>query len=402
MGYQHPDVSGWTGWLFELLWSFDKPHNLVPSLHVALASLLWPVYARHTQSVTRLLVHVWFTLIIASPLLTLQHHVLDVATGAMLGQFCLFVFRDYPRSRALETSKPNIRVAGFYAIGSAVLGVLAISYGSWLWLLLWPAMSLALIAIAYSRGNSSVFRKSGGRHPISTRIVLGPYLLGVYARLLLYRRRRGAWVLAAPGVYCGRLLNNREARVLVTMGITGVLDLTAEHAESKDFRNIEYLNVPVLDLTAPSPEQLNCATSLIAKHALRGGVYVHCALGISRSVAATTAYARNLVVRADLPGLNKDDVKIEVTDDGLVIRGERKNEHEERGEGFYRGERSYGQFYRLIPLPDDIDTDQMRADFSNGVLEITVPVPEREQRRREIPIGAESGKQSKAASTKQT
>ena len=97
----------------------------------------------------------------------------------------------------------------------------------------------------------------------------------------------------------------------------------------------------------------------------------------------------NLIVRAELPGVNKDDVNVQVTDDGLVIQGERKEEHEENREGFYRSERSYGHFYRLIPLPDDIHTDQVRADFNNGVLEITVPVPQTQQRRREIPISAE-------------
>ena len=108
----------------------------------------------------------------------------------------------------------------------------------------------------------------------------------------------------------------------------------------------------------------------------------------------------NLVVRAELPGVNKDDVKIQVTDDGLVIQGERREEHDEKREGFYRSERSYGQFYRLIPLPNDINPDQVRADFNNGVLEITVPVPQAQQRRKEIPIGA--GGQSQAASAKRT
>ncbi len=84
----------------------------------------------------------------------------------------------------------------------------------------------------------------------------------------------------------------------------------------------------------------------------------------------------------------------------LVIQGERKEEHEEKKEGFYRSERSYGQFYRLIPLPDDVNLDQVRADFNNGVLEITVPVPQTQQRRNEIPIGV--GGQSQAASAKQT
>jgi HSP20 family protein len=106
----------------------------------------------------------------------------------------------------------------------------------------------------------------------------------------------------------------------------------------------------------------------------------------------------NLIVRAELPGVNKDDVKIQLIDDGLVIQGERKEEHEEKREGFYRSERSYGQFYRRIPLPADINPDQVRAEFNNGVLEVSVPVPEGEQRRKEIPISADG--QSQAASAK--
>lgn len=289
-GYPRPAVSGWSGWLFGFLWSFDKPHNLVPSLHVALASLLWPLYARHTRAPLRWFVHAWFTLIVASPLLTWQHHVLDVATGAMLGQVCRFAFPEWREHGLVRSAAANVRVAGLYATGSAVLGILAIALGSWFWLLLWPAASLALIAIAYARGNSAVFRKADGRLPISTRVVLGPYLCGTFVRLLIYRRRSEPWVEAAPGVYCGRLLTEREALAMRSMGITGVLDLTAEHAERRSFLEIEYLNVPVLDLTQPSREQLDVAAAFIAEHASRGGVYVHCALGIARSVAAVAGY----------------------------------------------------------------------------------------------------------------
>lgn len=109
----------------------------------------------------------------------------------------------------------------------------------------------------------------------------------------------------------------------------------------------------------------------------------------------------NLVVRAELPGVDDADVRVSVTDDGLVIEGERKEEHEENREGFYRTERSYGHFYRLIPLPDDVDSDQVRADFNNGVLEITVPIPQSQERRREIPVNAQGGEQSQAATTRQ-
>jgi HSP20 family molecular chaperone IbpA/Arc/MetJ-type ribon-helix-helix transcriptional regulator len=76
----------------------------------------------------------------------------------------------------------------------------------------------------------------------------------------------------------------------------------------------------------------------------------------------------NLVVSAELPGLNKDDVKVEVTGDGLVIQGERKREQEEERGGVHRSERSYGSFYRSIPLPEGANIEQAKAQFNNGVL----------------------------------
>ena len=93
------------------------------------------------------------------------------------------------------------------------------------------------------------------------------------------------------------------------------------------------------------------------------------------------------VVRADLPGLKKDDVRVEVTDNALILEGERRKEQEERREGFYRTERSYGRFSRAIPLPEGVDTEDVKADFKNGVLEVRLPAPKRpEQRRRQIEV----------------
>jgi HSP20 family protein len=104
------------------------------------------------------------------------------------------------------------------------------------------------------------------------------------------------------------------------------------------------------------------------------------------------------IVRADLPGLNKDDVNIEMTDDALTIQGERRDEHTEDREGYYRSERSYGSFYRTVPLPEGAIAESAKANFSNGVLEITVQAPPREvsQRRRiEISGANESGRTDK-------
>jgi HSP20 family protein len=104
-----------------------------------------------------------------------------------------------------------------------------------------------------------------------------------------------------------------------------------------------------------------------------------------------------LRVYADLPGLNKEDVKVEVTPEGLVIQGERKREHEEHEQGYHRSERSYGAFYRRIPLPESAKVDQARAEFHNGVLEVSIPVPEERQKRVTIPI--ETGGERKPATS---
>jgi HSP20 family protein len=100
----------------------------------------------------------------------------------------------------------------------------------------------------------------------------------------------------------------------------------------------------------------------------------------------------NLVLRADLPGLTHDDVSIEIKDGVLTVSGERKAEHEEKVDGFYRVERAYGGFSRSLTLPDGIDTEKVSAEFENGVLEVTVPKPEeRKPHRVEIGAGAVNG-----------
>jgi len=99
------------------------------------------------------------------------------------------------------------------------------------------------------------------------------------------------------------------------------------------------------------------------------------------------------VVHAELPGMKKDDITVDIKDDGICIQGERKRETKEDRDGVYRAERSYGSFYRMIPLPDGSMVDQANAKFKDGVLEITMPAPPehlRRGRRLEIGDGASS------------
>jgi HSP20 family protein len=97
----------------------------------------------------------------------------------------------------------------------------------------------------------------------------------------------------------------------------------------------------------------------------------------------------HFLLRADLPGLRQDDVSIELNDGSLVVSGERKAEHDQRERGFYRLERQFGKFSRTLTLPDGIDGEQIKASFTNGVLEVWIPKPE-ERKPRRIPIAAGS------------
>jgi HSP20 family protein len=97
----------------------------------------------------------------------------------------------------------------------------------------------------------------------------------------------------------------------------------------------------------------------------------------------------HLVLRADLPGLDSDDVNIEIKDGVLTVSGERKTEHEEKSEGFYRVERAFGSFSRSLSLPEGIDAEKVSADFDKGVLEVRIPKPE-ERKPHRVAIGTES------------
>ena len=80
----------------------------------------------------------------------------------------------------------------------------------------------------------------------------------------------------------------------------------------------------------------------------------------------------NIVVKAQVPGIPKENIIIEANGDQLTIKGEHKQEKEEKKENFYRQEIQYGSFYRIIDLPSAVDKDNANAELKNGVLEVTL------------------------------
>ena len=92
-----------------------------------------------------------------------------------------------------------------------------------------------------------------------------------------------------------------------------------------------------------------------------------------------------LVINAELPGLSKDDIDVNIDEGKLTLSGERKSDSEVKEDKFYRRERTYGKFVRTFALPADIDPDKISAEFKDGVLKIEIPKPE-EKKPRQITV----------------
>jgi HSP20 family protein len=110
--------------------------------------------------------------------------------------------------------------------------------------------------------------------------------------------------------------------------------------------------------------------------------------GVGR-VPSVDVYEKDgaVVVEAEMPGVNKDDIHVSHTDSTVTIQGETKQEKEENKDGYYRSERQYGSFYRAIPLPAAVDFSNATAEFHDGVLRITLPKSQHpEEKRRTIPV----------------
>ncbi|WP_437732664.1 Hsp20/alpha crystallin family protein [Sorangium sp. So ce1335] len=104
-----------------------------------------------------------------------------------------------------------------------------------------------------------------------------------------------------------------------------------------------------------------------------------------------------LVVKADLPGVTKDDIRVQIQDDSLIIEGERRQEQQEQREGVSYTERSYGSFLRSIPLPEGVQADDVNASFENGVLEVCMKLPQQQQRGRTIEVKTGGGSAAQMA-----
>lgn len=291
--FERPHADAVFGALFDALAGFDLPYNQLPSLHIALAVILWQLYARKTRGVARILLDVWFLLIGASVLTTYQHHFIDIPTGFALGWLCAWLWPlpadgvPAPASAWRYSTDPvRQRLALRYALGALVCVALALAIGGIALWLVWLALALALVAACYAALGAAGFQKDPhGRMSLAARWLFAPYVAAAWLNARWWTWRAPAPVLVADGVWLGRLpRRNRDidARFAAIVDVCAELPLP-DGAPSP-------VALPQLDLVPPSASELRRAADAIECLHARGPVLVCCALGVSRGACAVAAW----------------------------------------------------------------------------------------------------------------
>ncbi|WP_136620462.1 MULTISPECIES: phosphatase PAP2/dual specificity phosphatase family protein [Mesorhizobium] len=305
--FVRPATTGLPGFLFAVLGGFDKPFNQAPSLHIALLVIIWDHWRHRLGGFLLPLWHGWCLVIGASVLTTWQHHFIDIPTGALLGFFALWLF---PHSGALPFSGAKLtsdakarRLALFYALGAAlVLAGAALGAATALFLL-WPALALAIVALAYAKAGAKVFQKSAdGSITLASRILLLPYRLGARVNIWAWTRSLAPQVAIADGVFLGRFPTAREANNFGT-----VIDLAAELGKPAR-ADCRWISFPMIDLLPPPVAILEQAAGALENARRDGPVLVCCALGFQRSAGVVAEW---LVAtgRASTPALAREMLK---------------------------------------------------------------------------------------------
>lgn len=290
--FVRPETHGLPGFMFDVLGGFDKPFNQAPSLHIALLVIIWDHWRGRLRGAGLAAWHVWSLLIGLSVLTTWQHHAIDIPTGALLGLFALWLFPAGGRSPLAgfrRTDDPKAwRLATYYAAGGT--GFLALTVlptrdsGAGL-LLLWPALALAIVSLAYAGAGTGAFQKrADGRIGLASRWLLMPYRLGVRLNVRWWTRRVPAAVEIADGVFLGRIPARGDLSTIAT-----VVDMTAE-LPGLGVPGLAWRAFPCLDLLPVSSADIREAALAIEEARRHGPVLICCALGFQRSATVAACW----------------------------------------------------------------------------------------------------------------
>ena len=295
--FGQPEAEGVAGVLFDALRGFDQPFNQAPSLHIALAVILWDWYRPLMRNLwQRWILHIWTFTVCASVLTTYQHHFIDIPTGLLLGVLCVWL---WPLEREvalikvwrLSRDKQRIKLGLLYLVAGITLSSIGLWLGgSALWLI-WPSISLTLVAANYLVFGARGFRMSRtGQMHWSTRWLLAPYLMAASVNVWAWTRKLPSKNEVVEGVWLGRRPSYDE---WLTAGQPTIVSLCAELPLPSKIVESSCRCLPLLDLVVPPASRLKQAASIV--EAQRRAypdkpVLVCCALGFSRSAAAVIAW----------------------------------------------------------------------------------------------------------------
>ena len=313
-GWPKPPTDGLWGVMFDSLVAFDLPYNQSPSLHIALSIIVGAFYWTLFPKI-HLPILLWQSLIALSVLTTYQHHFIDVPTGALLGWLVLWAIpqhgvspfrRPFDTQGRLNTSKASfceaktnaagfreaktspetrsreIKIAMLYLAGAVLSALPSLFGGAWLWML-WVSVSLSVVAFAYLTGNAAVFQKQAdGRLSAAATILLLPYLAGVRLNMAYWLRGKAKTVRVRDDVLIGSVSG-------ISDDLPAVLDVCAEYPCPR--YHGAYSTLPLLDMVAPSKNDLMQAASLLETlRRQHGKVLTCCALGYGRSAAVVLTW----------------------------------------------------------------------------------------------------------------
>ena len=266
-------------WLFTAL-KADLPFNQAPSLHVSFSIVLWSSMQTQIKSLFgKVLLALWFTLIALSTLFVYQHHFIDLPTGVLVGFLAVYLISEKMENRFLKAfmTPRHLKMALYYLVGSALFMFLAFKVSVFFF---YPFVSLFLVSVVYAFGLNEMLSKK------IYWILLFPYFLGNQLSWMYYKRKLPLMTKVKGNVYFGRKPTLQETgKILNKCNI--VLNLAPEHFYIS--QGLKKINLPFLDQTIPNPKLLHKAVLLIEEHKDEG-VYVHCALGLSRSVLVISTW----------------------------------------------------------------------------------------------------------------
>ena len=279
--FEKPEIEQFT-FLFTLL-EADLPFNQAPSLHVSFAIVLYfSMREKIGSSWLKGLLALWFMLIIVSTLLVYQHHFIDVPTGALVGFLAVYFINKRKENRVLKAfmTPRSLKMALYYLVGSIVFVFLAFNVSAFF---LYVVLSLFLVSVVYAFGLHEMLSKYFLVH-----VLLLPYYIGNYLSWRYYQRKLSLMVEVKEGVYFGRFPSFKEYGEIKEKGINSILNLAWEQTRI-DKVNIFRKRLALLDQTIPNPRLLHEAVEFIEENK-KEGVFVHCALGLSRSVLVISAW----------------------------------------------------------------------------------------------------------------